>query len=138
MSENRGSQRIYSAFPWRLLVLAAMQQTGPMISQAFTVTLEEGPGGPAIRVPFDPRAAFGKARAPVRVTIDQHPEFRTTIMVYSGIAWIGLRKGQVTDMRLATGDHVDVLAELDDMPRAVDAPAELTAALEQDPEALAA
>jgi hypothetical protein len=138
MGGNHASQRIYSAFPWRPLVLAAVRQTGPMTSQAFTVTLEEGPGGPAIRVPFDPKAAFGKARAPVRVTIDQHPEFRTTIMVYSGVAWIGLRKGQVTDMRLATGDQVGVLVELDDIPRTVDVPAELVAALVQDPEALAA
>ncbi|HUN32428.1 MAG TPA: YdeI/OmpD-associated family protein [Trebonia sp.] len=110
-----------------------------MTSQTFSVTLEEGPGGgPAIRVPFDPKATFGKARAPVRVTIDKHPEFRTTIMVYSGIAWIGLRKGQVTDMRLASGDRVDVSVDLDDLPRTVDVPAELVTALEQDPQALAA
>jgi len=116
-----------------------MRQTGPMTSQEFTVSLEEGPGGgPAIRVPFDPKTVFGKARAPVRVTIDQHLEFRTTIMAYSGVAWIGLRKGQVTDMRLATGDQVDVHVELDDLPRTVDVPAELVAALEQDPEAFAA
>jgi len=110
-----------------------------MTSQTFTVTLEEGPGGgPAIRVPFDPKAAFGKVRASVRVTIDRHPEFRTTLMAHSGAAWIGLRKGHVTDMRLATGDQVDVRVWLDDLPRIVDVPAELVAALEQDAEALLA
>jgi hypothetical protein len=110
-----------------------------MTSQQFTVTLEEGPGGgPAIRVPFDPKAVFGKARAPVQVTIDQHPAFATTVMVYSGVAWIGLRKGQVADMRLAAGDQVDVHVELDDAPRTVDVPAELATALEEDPEAAAA
>jgi hypothetical protein len=110
-----------------------------MTSQEFTTALEAGPGGGvAIRLPFDPKAVFGKVRAPVQVTIDQHPVFPTTVMAYSGVAWIGLRNGQVEEMRLHPGDQVRVLVELDDGPRVVDVPAELAAALEQDPVASAA
>ena len=110
-----------------------------MTGQSFTAQPEEGPGGGiSIRLPFDPKEAFGKARAPVMVTIDQHPAFPTTVMVYSGIAWIGLRKGQIADMGLAAGDPVDVRVELDDAPREVDVPAELEAALAADPQAKAA
>jgi hypothetical protein len=110
-----------------------------MTSQEFTVALEVGPGGGvAIRLPFEPKAAFGKVRAPVQVTIGQHPPFRTTVMAYSGIAWIGLRKGQIEEMSLHAGDHVDVLVELDDAAREADVPAELAAALEHAPDARAA
>jgi hypothetical protein len=110
-----------------------------MTSQDFTVILEEGPGGGvAIRLPFDPKAVFGKARAPVQVTIDQHPSFPTTVMVYSGVPWVGLRKGQIADMRLSAGDQIDVHLELDDAPREVEVPADLAAALAEDAEAQAA
>jgi Bacteriocin-protection, YdeI or OmpD-Associated/Domain of unknown function (DUF1905) len=110
-----------------------------MTSQDFTVILEEGPGRDvAIRLPFDPKAVFGKSRAPVQVTIDQHPSFTTTVMVYSGIPWVGLRKGQIADMRLSAGDQVDVHIQLDDAPREVEVPPELAAALAEDAEALAA
>lgn len=110
-----------------------------MTEQRFTTAPEEGPGGGlAIRLPFDPKEVFGKARAPVRVTIDAHPPFPTTVMVYSGVPWIGLRKGQVAEMGLDTGDPVSVHVELDDAPREVELPADLAAALEHDPDAKAA
>jgi len=116
-----------------------MRETGTMTGQSFTALPEEGPGGGlGIRLPFDPKEAFGKARAPVRVTIGQHPAFPATVMVYSGIAWIGLRKGQIADMGLAADAPVDVRVELDDAPREVDVPAELEAALAADPQAKAA
>jgi hypothetical protein len=114
-------------------------ETVGVTSQKFTVALEVGPGdGVAIRLPFDPRAVFGKVRAPVLVGIDQHPAFPTTVMAYSGAAWIGLRKGQIEEMSLHAGDQVRVHVELDDAPRTVDVPPELAAALEQDPDARAA
>jgi hypothetical protein len=84
-----------------------------MSGQRFTTALEGVPaGGAGLRLPFDPKEEFGKARAPVRVSIGAHPPFRTTVMVYSGVAWTGLRKGQVAEMSLSPGDHVDVLVEL--------------------------
>ena len=102
-------------------------------------TPEAGPGdGIALRLPFDPKEAFGRARAPVRVTIDEHPAFRTTVMVYSGVPWIGLRKGQIAEMGLAAGQPVRVRVELDDALREVEVPADLAAALRADPEGGAA
>lgn len=113
--------------------------TGHVSEQRFTAAMEVGPGGGvAIRLPFDPKAAFGKVRAPVQVTITPHPPFRTTVMAYSGAAWIGLRNAQVADMGLAAGDEVNVVVEPDDAPREVEVPAELAAALEQAPAAKAA
>jgi hypothetical protein len=91
-----------------------------------------------LRLPVDPKAAFGKARAPVRVTIGAHPPFTTTVMVYAGVAWVGLRKGQVAEMSLHPGEQVEVLVELDDTPREVEVPPELAAALGADPDARAA
>lgn len=110
-----------------------------MATHQFTTAPEAGPGGGiALRLPFDPKDAFGQARAPVRVTIDEHPPFRTRVMVYSGVPWIGLRKEQVAEMGVAAGEPVQVRVELDDAPREVDVPAELAAALRADPEAAAA
>jgi len=110
-----------------------------MASQEFTAAPETGPGdGIALRLPFDPKEAFGKARAPVRVTIDEHPAFPTTVMVYSGVAWIGLRKGQIAEMGLTADEPVRVVVELDDAPRQVEVPEDLAAALRADPEAGAA
>ena len=110
-----------------------------MTGQRFTAALEGVPtGGAGVRLPFDPKEEFGKARAPVRVSIGAHPPFITTVMVYSGVAWVGLRKGQVAEMSLSPGDQVDVLVELDNVPREVEVPDELTAALGGDPDASAA
>jgi hypothetical protein len=110
-----------------------------MASHQFTTAPQEGPGGGiALRLPFDPKQAFGKARALVRVTIDEHPPFPTTVMVYSGVPWIGLRKGQIAEMGLAAGEPVQVRVELDDAPREVEVPADLAAALQADPDASAA
>jgi hypothetical protein len=110
-----------------------------MTGQRFTAALEGVPtGGAGVRLPFDPKDEFGKVRAPVRVSIGAHPPFITTVMVYSGVAWVGLRKGQVAEMSLNPGDQVDVLVELDDAPREVELPDELAAALGADPDARAA
>jgi hypothetical protein len=110
-----------------------------MTGRRFTAALEGVPtGGAGVRLPFDPKEEFGKARAPVRVSIGARPPFTTTVMVYSGVAWVGLRKGQVAEMSLNPGDQVDVLVELDDTPREVEVPGELAAALSGDPDASAA
>jgi Bacteriocin-protection, YdeI or OmpD-Associated/Domain of unknown function (DUF1905) len=106
----------------------------------FEAVLEAADRGPgcAIRLPFDPKAEFGRARAPVRVTIGAADPFPTTIAVYGGVAWIGLRKDQQASMGVIPGDAVDVVVELDDQPRTVDVPAELRAALDAAPVASSA
>jgi len=110
-----------------------------MTGQRFTAVMEGVPaGGAGVRLPFDPKAELGKARVPVRVSIGAHPPFITTVMVYSGVAWVGLRKGQVAEMGLHPGDQVEVLVELDDTPREVEVPDELATALGADLDARAA
>ena len=111
-----------------------------MTSRTFTARVlrpDDGPGH-AIEVPFDPVEVFGRARAPVRVVIDGHPAFRTTLASYSGRGWIGLRKAQLADMGLRADDDVTVSVEADDTARDVDVPAELTVALAENPAAGAA
>ena len=88
-------------------------------------------------VPFDAKAEFGEARPPVAGTVNGTP-FRSRLMVYGGVTYLGLRK----DIRQAAGgiedgDTVDVVLERDDAPREVDVPAALAAALAADPEAKA-
>jgi hypothetical protein len=59
-----------------------------------------------IPLPFDPKEVFGRARAPVVVSIDGHPAFRTTVAVYGGVALIGLRKDRAAELGLAPGQAV--------------------------------
>jgi hypothetical protein len=91
--------------------------------------------GSAARLPFDAKTVFGRARAPVRVTVTGHEPFLTTIASYGGVGWIGFRKAQLADMGLKAGDAVTLRVEFDDEPREVEAPPELSAALESDPAA---
>lgn len=111
-----------------------------MTPRTFTAKVlrpDDGPGH-AIEVPFDPVEAFGRVRAPVRVVINGHAAFRTTLASYGGRRWIGLRKAQLNDMGLRVQADVTVTVEFDDTPRDMDLPAELTGALAEDPAAGAA
>ena len=103
----------------------------------FEVTLEAAERGPGcgIRLPFDPKAAFGSGRAPVRVSVNDGDPFRTTVAVYGGVAWVGLRKDQQAAMGVGPGDLVQVQIDRDDAPREVDLPVELAEVLAGSPEA---
>lgn len=68
-------------------------------------------GGHAAALPFDPKEVFGRARAPVSVTVGDHEPFDTTIAVYAGVAYVGFRKAQLADMDLAVGDTVELTIE---------------------------
>jgi hypothetical protein len=91
--------------------------------------------GAAVALPFDPRAVFGRARAPLRVTVTNHEPFTTSVAVYGGVGWIGFRKAQLADMGLTIGNSVTMSVELDDQPRRVEEPVELAAALASDQQA---
>jgi hypothetical protein len=98
----------------------------------FTGTLAaSGSGGRWIEVPFDARAVFGQARAPVRGTINGTP-VRSRLSVYGGRTYLGLRSEFRSAAGIDVGDRVDVVLELDDAPREVDVPPALAAALEDD------
>ena len=92
---------------------------------------------PTVELPFDAKERFGKARAPVRGSVNG-AEFRTTVAVYGGVHLIGFNKEVRERAGIALGDEVEVRLERDDEARTVDIPPALAAALEEDGEAKAA
>ena len=91
---------------------------------------------PTLKLPFDAKARFGKARAPVRGTVNGTP-FRTTVAVYGGLYLIGFNKELRGKAGIELGDEVAVELERDDEPRVVEVPPQLSAALEEDDQAQA-
>lgn len=86
---------------------------------------------PVVEVPFDVKERFGRARAPVRGTVDG-TDFRTTVAVYGNRYYIGFNKELREHAGIAIGDRVQVTLELDRQPRTVEVPPALAAALEND------
>lgn len=82
----------------------------------------------AIPLPFDPKAEFGKVRAPVRVTINTHT-WRSTIAAMGGPACIPFRASNREAAGVSDGDTVTVRVELDTDARVVTAPPDLLRAL---------
>ena len=87
-----------------------------------------------ITLPFDAKALFGRARCPVRVTVNDHT-WRTTTQVYGDAFHIVVN----AEVRAATGAEpgstVHVRVRKDDTVRTVDVPPELAMALRGDPAA---
>jgi bifunctional DNA-binding transcriptional regulator/antitoxin component of YhaV-PrlF toxin-antitoxin module len=92
---------------------------------------------PTVEVPFDVKERFGRARAPVRGTVDG-AAFRTTVAVYGGRYYLGFNKELRQRAGIAIGDKVEVSLELDDEERTVEVPAALASALSANPPAKAA
>jgi hypothetical protein len=108
-----------------------------MTTHRFETVLEAEGSGVFFEVPLDVPAVFGKARAPVRGTINGHP-FRSTVAVYGGRSYLPVKRDLREAAGVAAGDAVVIELEADDQPRTVDPPADLAAALAADPEAKAA
>ena len=108
-----------------------------MATHRFETVLEAEGSGVFFEVPLDVPAAFGKARAPVRGTINGQP-FRGTVAVYGGRSYLPVNRALRQAAGVATGDAVVIELEADDQPRTVDPPPDLAAALSADPEARAA
>ncbi|HEX4351250.1 MAG TPA: YdeI/OmpD-associated family protein [Polyangiales bacterium] len=77
-----------------------------------------------IEIPFDVRETFGRARPAVRVTLDGIT-FPSTVAVYDGKSYLGIRKDRRDAAGVETGDTVKITMELDDAPRVVTPPPEL-------------
>jgi bifunctional DNA-binding transcriptional regulator/antitoxin component of YhaV-PrlF toxin-antitoxin module len=92
---------------------------------------------PTIELPFDAKERFGKARAPVRGTVNG-TDYRTTVAVYGGVYLIGFRRELRERAGIELGDEVEVTVELDEAPRTVELPRALEAALDSDEGARAA
>lgn len=85
-----------------------------------------------ITLPFDVKALFGRARCPVRVTVNEHT-WRTTTQVYGADYHLVVNADARSSADVAVGDRVRVSVRKDDSVRAVDVPAELASALRADP-----
>ncbi|MGH2483533.1 MAG: DUF1905 domain-containing protein, partial [Candidatus Limnocylindria bacterium] len=79
-------------------------------------------------LPVDIHAAFGRHRPPVRVTI-RGVTFRTTPARYGSDYYIVVNRTVRESIGLAHGDRVRIRLELDDQPRVVKPPLELSAFL---------
>ena len=77
-----------------------------------------------IPVPFDPKAVFGKVRAPVKVTLNGYT-YRSTIAAMGGVTCIPLRKSNREAAGLNGNETLKVTIELDTEVREVRVPADL-------------
>jgi hypothetical protein len=104
-------------------------------AKRFTVELERvQKTATMFRVPFDLKEAFGQARPPVKVTIRGYT-WRTTPGVYDGVGHVVVNRAAKAATGVDAPDRVRVTMELDAEPRTVRLPADLRAALRDDPEA---
>ena len=87
-----------------------------------------------IPLPFDPRAVFGKLRAPVKVTLNGFT-YRSTIAAMGGPPCIPLRKSNREAAGLEGRETLKIRLELDTDKREVTPPRDLVAALKAIPSA---
>ena len=87
-----------------------------------------------IPVPFDPKAVFGKVRAPVVVRLGGH-SYRSTIAAMGGTVCVPLRRSNREAAGLEGGETITVELELDTGVREVAPPRDLVAALRAAPPA---
>jgi hypothetical protein len=97
---------------------------------------DEASSGIYVRIPLDVRAAFGRARPAVRVTINDH-SWRSTISVYGGVSMLGINRANREAAGISAGEVVSVVLESDDAPRRVEVPEDLAATLAAAPDARA-
>jgi len=85
-----------------------------------------------IPLTFDPKAIFGKVRAPVKVTLNGYT-YRSTIAAMGGPPCVPLRKSNREAAGLEGGEVIKVRLELDTDKREAKAPADLATALKSTP-----
>src|SRR3954464_5355615 len=98
----------------------------PTVMPTFSTILAEDEAGSValVELPFDPRAEFGKARAPVKITVNG-VVLRSTVAVYGGRSYIGFRREIREQAKLVPGKTVSIRIEADTEPREVEVPADL-------------
>lgn len=91
-----------------------------------------------IEVPAEVVTALGPSKRPaVRVTVGGH-DYRTTVAPMGGKYWVPLSAENRAAAGVAAGDSIEVEIEVDEAPRVVEVPDDLSAALAADPVARAA
>ncbi|HXX19286.1 MAG TPA: YdeI/OmpD-associated family protein [Candidatus Acidoferrum sp.] len=92
--------------------------------KTFKAVLEDG----FVGLPFDVKKEFGKARPPVKISINGF-SYRSTVSVYGGKYMVPVRKSRQEAAGAKEGDVVKVTIALDAEERTVDPPPDLKAAL---------
>jgi hypothetical protein len=101
-----------------------------MATKRFKARLEARGSGALVEVPFDVGEAFGAKRPPVRATING-VTFRSTVAVYGGRYYIGMRRELRDRADVSVGDTVSVEITRDREPRDVEVPDDLALALQK-------
>jgi bacteriocin resistance YdeI/OmpD-like protein/uncharacterized protein DUF1905 len=99
-----------------------------MTARTYRTTLLRDGSMCAIPVPFDPKEAFGKVRAPVSVTLNGYT-FRSTIAAMGGPLFIPFRRSHREAAGLEGTETLSVTLALDTAPRTVTPSADLLRAL---------
>ncbi|HJY46840.1 MAG TPA: YdeI/OmpD-associated family protein [Propionibacteriaceae bacterium] len=107
-----------------------------MTFSAEVLSMGQG-GGHALVVPKEVAATFASKRPPVLAHVNG-VEYRSRLAVYGGQSYLGLRKDLLKQLGVGVGELVEVELVEDNQERVVVEPAELTAALAENPAARAA
>jgi Bacteriocin-protection, YdeI or OmpD-Associated/Domain of unknown function (DUF1905) len=81
-----------------------------------------------VELPFDVKKEFGKARPPVRISINGY-SYRSTVCVYGGNYFVPVCKANQEAAGVNEGETVSVTIAVDNEVREVEPPPELSAAL---------
>jgi hypothetical protein len=100
----------------------------------FTATLKAD-GGMFFEVPPEIIAALGGGKRPAVQVVINGVGLRTTIAVYGGRSYIGVRREIRDAAKVVLGEEVELSVDLDAKPRTVELPEDLAVALAADPEA---
>jgi hypothetical protein len=105
-----------------------------VVTKTFTTTIVRDGSMCFIPIPFDPKAVFGRVRAPVKVTLNGYT-YRSTIAAMGGPPGIPLRRSNREAAGLEGGETLEVRLDLDMDIREVKPPADLLRALKTAPPA---
>lgn len=107
---------------------------GRAVSKTFRATIVKD--GPMCLIPltFDPKAVFGRVRAPVKVTLNGYT-YRSTIAAMGGPPCVPLRKSHREAAGLEGDETLEVRLDLDSAPRVAKPPADFVKALRATPRA---
>jgi hypothetical protein len=105
-----------------------------MISKTFEVKIVREGSMCHIPLTFDPRSVFGKARVPVKVTLNGYT-YRSSICAMGGPPFIPLRQSNREAAGLEGNETLEVRLDLDTEKREVKPPADFVKALKAAPPA---
>jgi len=103
-----------------------------MASKTFRTRIVREGSACFIPLTFDPKAVFGKVRAPVKVTLNGYT-YRSTIAAMGGPPCIPLRRTNREAAGLEGGETIEVRLDLDTETREVTPPADFLRALKAAP-----